>query len=269
MNRRMLLLLVVLLSVGTAGAAAADSGERPTVVLNTSGEVQDSQIRLADIAEITADERWEQALAAVVVGSSPLPGNQRRLTVPQIETRLRQAGIHPQDVHIMGSYEVQVRRLQPPAPEHEPMLPASSQDAKDESGGVSSQEILVANRDISQGDIVAREDLRWDVVATRTEYRDVGDISDYVGMQAVRFIRAGTRLTTSAVQTPPAIARGDALWIQAHAGGIVVQAPGTARETGGIGDTIAVVNANSGQRLQAVIINSETVQVPLKGAGAL
>ena len=261
------------------------AAELPAIELLAEAQVIDSQIRLADVAVVTASSEWIDRLEGIVVGSSPVLGATRRLTAPQIEVRLRQAGIHPSEVFLTGVSEVQVERVRA-LPESavddgeiantSDSSTATEQDPEDATGAESQpleappgwelQEIVTAVRDISQGDVLQPEDLQTEIVEVRTPYRDAGTVDDFIGKQATRSVRAGSRLSTNGVQTPPLIARGDRIWIRASAGGVVVQAPGTARETGGLGDTILVINDVSGQRLQATIVDAETVEVPLKGA---
>jgi|GEM_PF-609067 len=259
---------------------AAECG-LPQIEVQESAAVSKRQIFLGDIARLDADEEWTARLKDVHVGTAPVAGNTRSLSVPQIETRLRQAGIHPSEVAFSGSERVEVLREQGQLlPEKEGEQPEAA-DSKEptsgddsvengqaeESGAEPPQTIFVAARNIAPGEILSGEDLKTEEVNSHVNYRNVGTEADYLGMQAVRHIREGSRLATHAFQVPPTIERGDRIWIQVSVGGILVEAKGTARGSGEIGEYIRVVNESTNQQMEARVIDSDTVEVPLKEAG--
>jgi flagella basal body P-ring formation protein FlgA len=84
-----------------------------TMELQPEAMVAGSQVRLGEVALITgepAEESLIGAVAAAVLGQAPRPGQVRVFTQGQVAVRLRQAGLHPEQVGLTGSESVTVRR---------------------------------------------------------------------------------------------------------------------------------------------------------------
>lgn len=87
------------------------------------------------------------------------------------------------------------------------------------------------------------------------------DLAGLLGMEIRRPVRAGTLLSPALLTRPEAIARGDAVKIEAKSGAIVIETRGTAMTAGRIGEQIAVENTRSGRRVRGVIIAPGHVRV--------
>jgi flagella basal body P-ring formation protein FlgA len=74
-------------------------------------------------------------------------------------------------------------------------------------------------------------------------------------------IAAQTVVTGPMIETPPLVRRGDSVTIVAEAGAMRVTAAGEARQKGGRGDRIAVVNLDSRRTIYAQVIDGRTVAV--------
>ena len=81
------------------------------------------------------------------------------------------------------------------------------------------------------------------------------------GKIAARYIPAGSIVYNSQVEPKPVVQPGDKVSIIFEKGALKVTAEGVARQKGGVGETIRVVNLGSKKVIQAMIIDSLTVAV--------
>lgn len=87
------------------------------------------------------------------------------------------------------------------------------------------------------------------------------DLTLVEGKQAVRYIPAGSIVFQSMIEEIPIIKPGDKVKIIVDKGPVKVSADGEARQKGGVGELIRVVNLGSKKVVQAEIIDSLTVVV--------
>ena len=87
----------------------------------------------------------------------------------------------------------------------------------------------------------------------------VVDPSALEGKQAKRYIRAGSTIYLSMFENVPVIDIGDKVGIVIEKGLIRVTAEGLARQRGGVGDIIRVVNLGSKKVIRVEIVDSVTV----------
>ena len=80
-------------------------------------------------------------------------------------------------------------------------------------------------------------------------------------MQAKKYIPAGDMITPSMCERVPVVNPGDRVNIVMEKGLIKITAEGIARQKGGIGDLIRVVNLSSNQMIKGEIIDSTTVAI--------
>jgi len=98
-------LTIAVAAITAPGAAASWA----TVELRESASVEGERIVLGQLAAITPADRAE-ALGAVEVGPTPLPGNRRRLSVGYLKMRLRRGGVSCDEIAFIGAEAVEVRR---------------------------------------------------------------------------------------------------------------------------------------------------------------
>ncbi|HHW13979.1 MAG TPA: hypothetical protein GXX28_03475, partial [Firmicutes bacterium] len=97
-------------------AVAAVRGGAPalafTVDLRPEAVVAGNQVRLGEVAVVESGEASRDGLDArqVVLGQAPQPGEVRIFARRQVELRLWQAGFRPDEVQVIGSETVAVRR---------------------------------------------------------------------------------------------------------------------------------------------------------------
>jgi len=220
------------------------------VELRAEAWVDGQTVLLGEIAQLEGDSELTAALAAVNVGTAPLAGTSRRLTVGQIEVRLRQAGINPRDLEFAGADAVVIYR-------------GAAQPVVEEAEG---HPVVVAARDIARLQIISADDLEISYQARAGISGSSSNPADFVGKRATRNFPAGVALTLAGVETPPLIERGAAVTLVSEVGGVRATAPGIARAAGGLGEVIPVENVVSRQVVFGEIIDAETVRVTEGGA---
>jgi flagella basal body P-ring formation protein FlgA len=68
-------------------------------------------------------------------------------------------------------------------------------------------------------------------------------------------------IPANALETPPAIAANDRITIEYAFGSVRITAPGLARQSGAIGDTIRIFAPDTKRELDAVIISNRLVRI--------
>jgi flagella basal body P-ring formation protein FlgA len=92
------------LLLSTLNASAQSLATAPvTVTLKQNAQVENTVIKLGDLAAIDGDGDLAERLSTVVVGQSPRPGQTRDLYLPQITARVKQAGINPEVIAWVGA----------------------------------------------------------------------------------------------------------------------------------------------------------------------
>ena len=123
-------------------------------------------------------------------------------------------------------------------------------------------EVLVAKRNI---ELRSALDPQWFVFEKRetTNLREPPVVSyDFIaGKQAVRIITKNSILTVNEVEQVPAIKQGEIITIALKTDNFSITAQGRARKSGGVGETIPVINLASLKQINAVVIDSNTVAV--------
>jgi len=87
------------------------------------------------------------------------------------------------------------------------------------------------------------------------------DLRDAIGKRATQRFFANAPLPASALETPPAITANDKITIEYIVGAIRITAPGLARQSGAIGETIHVYSADGKKDLDAIVVDSHTVRI--------
>lgn len=123
-------------------------------------------------------------------------------------------------------------------------------------------DVPVLTRALKTGDIVAPDDVMFVRMAvSRVPRGSVSDADRLIGFSAKRQLRAGLPLRESDVQKPLVVRKGDAVTMVFRAPGIELTSRGRAMTNGGVGDTVAVVNAQSLKQIDAVVLGAGTVNV--------
>lgn len=265
MRRRFSAVLIIMIILA---AAVGHGAAKPVVELLPEAEVSGADIFFADIAEFE-DEETKDSLGNVYLGAAALPGSNRRLTLGQIEVRLRQAGIHPRDLEITGAKEVWVTTAAV-HPKENPSTQDSLYSGKETSislgyGKTHIYQVVVPVRDIARHELIALEDLRVEEREGRTVPSNLASVDDLVGNRATRLLPAGSELTIYAAEVPPAVERGDTVTLMVTAGSITVTTIGKVQQAGAVGDLIPVENTNTRKIVYGEVISSDLVKIEIGG----
>lgn len=123
-------------------------------------------------------------------------------------------------------------------------------------------DVPVLGRALKAGEVVAPDDVMYvRMAASRVPRGSVSDAEKLVGFTARRQLRAGLPLRESDVQKPLLVRKGDSVMIVFRAPGIELTSRGKAMTEGGVGDTVAVVNAQSLKQIDAVVMGAGAVNV--------
>jgi len=128
-----------------------------------------------------------------------------------------------------------------------------------------SAKVMVTTRDIAKGQNLSSTDIemttrRFDSLSGKP----LVAISQAVGMETRRSLRAGTLLTDVHIVTPDDITQGDVVTVWIRSQGLTISAPGESRGNGHAGDTIPVFCDATGKVLKARIIGPGEVEVPYR-----
>ncbi len=234
--------LMISLAVVLAQTAPSPS---PRIVLRQEVQVASSDVRLADIAEITAAPKAADAIGAVVIGPAPLPGLSRSIRLGYIKVRLRQNGLDPDNMAFGDVREVIVRRT-------DFIPPVQSLHAADDNGRKDETTIRAARR-IPRGHIITPEDL--DAPAPM-------QIQQFLGLRARRFIENGSPVTSAMLEPVPAVERGDLVTLTFEMGAVRIKALAEVRAPASVGALTKVRILQTNKLLDAKVLDSHNVLLP-------
>ncbi len=121
---------------------------------------------------------------------------------------------------------------------------------------------LVAARSIGRHQVISNADLS--VARMPLSRSGQGTLSEpylAVGKRATQRINRGRAITGRMVESPPVIRRGDKVTLMIRRPGLTVTAVGEAREDGGKGRAIQVMNLGSRRMVQGRVLDANTVEV--------
>jgi flagellar basal body P-ring formation protein FlgA len=122
--------------------------------------------------------------------------------------------------------------------------------------------VLIANSAIEMNQPLKSEDFsRRRQETTFLREIPVTEFAEITNMQAARNIVRNSILTRDKIQPVPAVKQGDPVTITIKTVGVKITALGRARKSGGIGETIPVVNLSSLKQIDAVVVDSTTVAI--------
>lgn len=113
--------------------------------------------------------------------------------------------------------------------------------------------VVVAVRSIEMGEIIREEDVKMEST-NRLDAKSVSEISEVVGMRAIRPIGKGNIMKAGHVDDKVSVRKGDTIMIIARRGNLKLTARGIAVEDGSLGSDVKVENSISGKIITAKII---------------
>ena len=122
------------------------------------------------------------------------------------------------------------------------------------------QQAVVAARPLASGDVITAADLSLATVdANRARQRYYTDPRELVGMMATQPLQSGQLITARNLGVNAVVDRGDMVSIQAGTRGFVVGSTGEVQGRAGVGQRVRVKNIRSGKVIDAVVVDSRTV----------
>lgn len=124
------------------------------------------------------------------------------------------------------------------------------------------QNILAANTRLGRHEIISAENTKlMRKETTRIRGSALTELPANTVYRTKRLVHKGEILTDAIVESPPLIERGDKIVLTVLTENMKITLPGRARQSGGIGDLIEVVNLNSRKLLTGCIVDERTVVV--------
>lgn len=120
--------------------------------------------------------------------------------------------------------------------------------------------IVTPARDIARGETIAASDLRLASVTGMVQPGAATQIADIAGMQARRRLYAGKGVRLSDVRPQILVEKGTIVTMSFDVPGISLSASMRATSSGGLGETVTVVNPQSYRQVGAVVTGPGTVK---------
>ena len=121
---------------------------------------------------------------------------------------------------------------------------------------------VVAAEDLARGRLIDSSVLRLE---SREEFPSTealaASLDEVAGKTLRRPVRAGTAIRSGWLESAKAVLRGETVQVESQEGAALVQAPGVAQTSGGIGETILVLNSMSHKRFPARVTGRGKVTV--------
>lgn len=119
--------------------------------------------------------------------------------------------------------------------------------------------VVVMARDVPAGRVIQDDDVELDARDVSVVPDAVSDPQAVAGLASRRSLRTGQVVSQRALLTPVLVQRGQSVAIEASNGGITVNVPGEAMDTGRAGETVRVRNIGSGKVIRARVIDAGKV----------
>jgi|GEM_PF-375396 len=125
-----------------------------------------------------------------------------------------------------------------------------------------SAEVVTAVRYLKPEETIQAEDLKVARIQLPALVHDFAlDPEAVIGKRVVRPLRAETPVRMSALSVPFVVKRGDQVTIEVKHGGLLIQASGTTKVSGQIGQSITVTNLDSGKEIRGKVVGPGVVRV--------
>lgn len=126
--------------------------------------------------------------------------------------------------------------------------------------------VPVAAQDLKAGQIITADNILMKRVAQENSRTTVSlKKEDLIGKELKKQLRSGQTLTANDVRSQVMVAKGKIVTLTFTKGGIMLSAQGKALESGGLGDTVRVMNSQSKSVVQGTVTGPETVSIQTTG----
>ena len=119
--------------------------------------------------------------------------------------------------------------------------------------------VVVMVKDVPSGRVIQDGDVALDARDVTVMPDAVSDPQAVTGFASRRSLRTGQVVSQRALLTPVLVQRGQSVAIEASHGGITVNVPGEAMDTGRAGEAVRVRNVSSGKVIRARVIDAGKV----------
>ena len=127
------------------------------------------------------------------------------------------------------------------------------------------EEIVVANRSLTRGDILSEDDLSFKRVNTSSIGRGlINDIASVNGFELKRPVRAGETIRSNYLKKPDIVLKGQLVVMSAKSRFLSVETTGVALVNGHIGERIKVKNDKSNRVIDAQVVGPGKVSVAVR-----
>lgn len=120
---------------------------------------------------------------------------------------------------------------------------------------------VVAAGNFNRGHVLSEDDLNLAMIDFKRGQGALTDPALAVGWALKVNLAAGSPLRNRDLTKSLLVRRGDIVSIEAKSGGLTITATGQARQDGGLGDTISVVNLSSKKTISARVVAPNQVEV--------
>ena len=249
--------------LGTTGAVETDrivDAIRPHQLIGIDTRGLAAVIVTRASRAITAQE-ISSRVAQALVGQYGF-GNAHNILV-NFDQNVRTLQVEP---NLTGELQVQALSYDPRTTRFDVTfaLPASMelrrQSARYTGTASETVDALAVEHPVEHGEVLKASDLTI-VRRPKTDTGVVTDAKAVVGLAARHQLHPGQPLSAGDLMKPEIVQRNDTVTIVYQVPGVTLTLRGQAQETGALGDTISVLNAESKRVVQAVISGSDRVTV--------
>ncbi len=225
-----------------------------------SVSVQSERFRLAEIAELSGgDEALREAVGAIELGASPLPGQKRAFTRQQLMTRLRQHGYNPAEFTIEMPDAIQITRVAQAVG-----ASAIEQFARAEIQKRSGVDISRWRLENPPNAIALPEGtLSFAVEGTPRVSETSALIAVAVQVNNETRARYSLRFQAPPSTRTPIVRVGETVQVVVQSGGVVIEVLGVARASGAEGEVITVYVPETQKTVRARVVEKGRVEVVL------
>jgi len=123
-------------------------------------------------------------------------------------------------------------------------------------------DVIVTRKPVGRYQVIEADDINVRTMdLARMPNNAITSLEEVIGQRAKRTIGAQTVLSNSMIESPPLVQRGDIVAMIAESGGLKISTQGEARQRGGKGDRIKVMNLDSRKSIYARVVDRNTVKV--------
>ena len=254
-----------------APCQAAEQAEPPvdlTIEFASPAYSAGPQILLGDIARVhVLDDALRARLVQLEVGAAPIPGGTRKVSIGQVQVRMRQQRIDPTAFSFQGPAEVSVTAVAERVSASSIEQAAIESVCADAGYALEPDGVKVIRFDFPQGMTVPPGPvaLAASVVPPGADAALVrANVKVAVGGVAIRTVPVWMEIIA-----PPVVSRGSSVLLVAAGPGVHVTVHATALEDGRPGQRIRVKNTASGVEAVGRVVGPGTVQAPLSAMGGV